>query len=431
MGYKNWLQEMAFNGGGIMRKKILLKAPLLTRSGYGEQSRFALRALRSREDLFDIYIQPLQWGQTSWLASMDEERQWIDATIEKTIGYLQQGGQLDISLQVTIPNEWENLAPINIGYTAGIETTKVAHQWIPKGNEMDKIIAVSNHSKNTFVNTVYQAKNQQTGQEIELRLNTTVSVVNYPVKKFDKLPDLQIDFDYDYNFLTIAQFGPRKNLPNTIKWFVEEFQNEEVGLVVKTNLAKNCLMDRERLYSDLQGFLNNFTDRKCKVYLLHGDMTDEEIHSLYKHPQIKALVALPHGEGFGLPIFEAAYMGLPVVATGWSGQLDFLCDEDKKEHFYNVSFDIQPVQDEVVWDGVIVKESMWAYPREQSAKEQMRACYESSDNTAGEYAEGLMERFSNERMCTAFVEHIINDVSSEQDVDDWLKELEKNIDEHE
>ena len=36
------------------------------------------------------------------------------------------GGQFDISVQVTIPNEWKNIAPLNIGYTAGIETTKVA-----------------------------------------------------------------------------------------------------------------------------------------------------------------------------------------------------------------------------------------------------------------------------------------------------------------
>ena len=47
------LQAMALDGGK-MRKKILLKGPLLTRSGYGEQARFALRSLRSRIDLFDI-----------------------------------------------------------------------------------------------------------------------------------------------------------------------------------------------------------------------------------------------------------------------------------------------------------------------------------------------------------------------------------------
>ena len=46
------------------RKKIFVRGPVLSQSGYGEQSRFALRALRSREDLFDIYVQPIAWGKT-------------------------------------------------------------------------------------------------------------------------------------------------------------------------------------------------------------------------------------------------------------------------------------------------------------------------------------------------------------------------------
>ena len=159
-----------------MKKKVLLKGPLLTRSGYGEQARFALRSLRSRQDLFDIFIQPLQWGKTSWSSEIDEERVWIDQTIEKTIGYVQQGGQFDISLQVTIPNEFERLALVNIGYTAGIETTKVAHQWLQKANEMNKVIVVSTHSKQVFENTSYDAINEQTREQVVLKNNTTIEI---------------------------------------------------------------------------------------------------------------------------------------------------------------------------------------------------------------------------------------------------------------
>ena len=79
---------MALNGG-CMKKNVLLVGPILTRSGYGEQARFALRALRSREDLFNIYIKPITWGQTSWIIDDNDERRWIDETIEKTIGFLQ------------------------------------------------------------------------------------------------------------------------------------------------------------------------------------------------------------------------------------------------------------------------------------------------------------------------------------------------------
>jgi hypothetical protein len=148
MGKQKGLQALALTGGSVIKKKVLLRGPLLTRSGYGEQARFALRALRSQPEACEVFIQPTGWGKTSWVNIQDEERLWIDQTIEKTIAYIQQGGQFDISVQVTIPNEFEKVAPVNIGYTAGIETTRAAHEWLLKANEVvDKIIVVSNHSK--------------------------------------------------------------------------------------------------------------------------------------------------------------------------------------------------------------------------------------------------------------------------------------------
>ena len=130
---------------------------------------------------------------------------------------------------------------------------------------------------------------------------------------------MELNLTTSFNFLAVAQFGPRKNLLNTIKWFVEEFRHEEdVGLVVKSNITKNCLMDRNTLKDQLTNFLRQQGERQCKVYLLHGDLDDTEMHSLYHNHQINAFVSFAHGEGFGLPIFEAAYSGLPVVATGRS-----------------------------------------------------------------------------------------------------------------
>ena len=421
---------MALNGGS-MKKKILLKAPLLTRSGYGEQARFALRSLRSREDLFDIFIQPLQWGQTSWINEYDEERQWIDQTIEKTIGHIQQGGKFDISLQVTIPNEFEKLAPVNVGYTAGIETTKVAHQWIQKVNEMDRVIVVSNHSKQVFEDTQYEAQIEQSGERFILKTETPINVVNYPVKTFESLPELDLDITTPFNFLVVAQFGPRKNLQNTVKWFVEEFRNDDVGLILKTNIAKNCLMDRNKLMNDLTNFIRAQGDKKCKVYLLHGDMTDEEMHSLYKSDKIHAFVSLSHGEGFGLPIFESCYSGLPIVATGWSGQLDFLIDDKGQEQFYNVSFDLKPVLKEAVWDAVILPESMWAYPREASAKKQMRTCYEDklSGNERWDNS-SIVEQFSQQAQYEKFVS-LFDEYSAIQESNNWLNEISDIVKEYE
>ena len=147
-----------------MKKKVIVRGPALSRSGYGEQCRFALRSLRAYENIFDIYLVNTSWGATGWVWDNDDERRWVDMILSKTNMVLQQNIQFDISLQVTIPNEWEKLAPINIGYTAGIESTKITPIWIEKSQLMDRIIVVSEHSKNVFLDTVYTMTNNQTGQ---------------------------------------------------------------------------------------------------------------------------------------------------------------------------------------------------------------------------------------------------------------------------
>ena len=406
-----------------MKKKVLVRGPALTRSGYGEHARFVLRALRDYEDHFDVYLLPVPWGQCGWIYTDDEERRWLDKIITKTAHYQQQQQghpQYDLSIQVTIPNEWQRLAPINIGITAGIETNKVAPVWLEKANMMDKVITISNHSKNVFLETVYDAVHKETGQKLQLRCNKPVEVVHYPVKEFENV-NLNLKLETDFNFLTVSQLGPRKNLENTIRWFVEEFIDQNVGLVVKTFMKGNSILDRAHVGGVVANLLKNYEGRKCKIYLLHGDMTDQEMHSLYKHPKIKAFISLAHGEGFGLPHFEAAYSGLPVIAPEWSGYLDFLCAPKKdkktkkekiKPHFACVDYDIQPVQKDAHWEGVIQPDSMWCYPQQGSYKMKLREVYKDHGrfkSLAKKLQKWILEEFNGQKQLKLMVESILGE----------------------
>ena len=229
-------------------KKLLLRAPVLTQSGYGEHGRMVLRALRTREDLYDIYIHATNWGKTSWQWEDTEERKWIDKCLEKTMKYLHENGEntnFDLSVQVTIPNEWEKVADVNVGITAGIETTKTSAVWLEKANFMDRVVTVSKHSANVFKSTTYDGQNPQTGEEIRLSLQTPIDVVNYPFKNYDTIEELDLNITTSFNFLSIQQWSPRKNVPQLVQAFVEQFRNnEDVGLVLKANLMKNCILDR-------------------------------------------------------------------------------------------------------------------------------------------------------------------------------------------
>jgi glycosyltransferase involved in cell wall biosynthesis len=421
-------------------KTILVRGPALSRSGYGVQTRFALRALRKYEDRFNILLENIPWGQTGWIHQDDEERNWFDQVLHKTNEHIRQQLPIDISLQVTIPNEWQKVAPLNIGFTAGIETNKVSPQWIEKAALMDKIIVVSNHAKQVYENTTYTAVQEGTGQEFPFRVNTPIEVANYPVETLEK-EKFDLKLDYDYNFLTVAQWGPRKNLGNTIRWFIDEFKDEEVGLVVKANVANNSTEDRFYCIEMLNQLLKDKGDRKCKIYLLHGDLTRKQMNYLYTHKKVKAYVTTTHGEGFGLPIFEAAYNGLPVIAPGWSGQNDFLyaptkTGKQKKEKlrplFSRVDFTMQQVPQQVVWDGVIMEDSMWCYPDEKSFKTNLRDVYTNYTRSIGKarkLKKYLLENFSEDIQYKKIVNYIYDD--DFHSMEDWLTSISSEAEVHE
>tara|TARA_R110000824_G_scaffold232511_1_gene420563 strand:+ start:3866 stop:5863 length:1998 start_codon:yes stop_codon:yes gene_type:complete len=415
-----------------MRKKVIVRGPALTRSGYGEHTRFVLRALRKYEDLFDIYLIPVNWGQTNWIYEDNEERRWMDDIIRKTASSQQEKNtQYDISLQVTIPNEWQTMAPVNIGITAGVETTKVAPIWLEKSNMMDKVITISEFAKSGFINTFYDGIDKRTNQQVRLHCSSPIDVVHYPIKHHEKTR-INLKLDTDFNFLTIAQMGPRKNIENTIKWFVEEFIDQEVGLVIKGFKTGGSIIDRTYIEQNMQNILESYENRKCKVYLLHGDMTEEEMHSLYKHPKIKALISLTHGEGFGLPLFEAAYSGLPVLAPDWSGHTDFLYTAEKNEkgktkrkpHFARVDYDISAVQPTAVWDGVIQADSQWCYPQQGSYKMKLREIYKDYGRfkkQAKALQKWILENFKEEDQLRKMVESITGNAVKEIAVEELPK----------
>ena len=412
-------------------KKVIVRAPALSQSGYGEHARFILRALRSKPELFDVYLLNIPWGQTSWIWEDNEERQWIDSIIEKTVHYGQQGGQFDVSLQVTIPNEWQRMAPVNIGVTAGIESTKIAPQWVQKSLEMDKIILTSNHAKFGFENTEVPAIDQSTGQQVMAKVDRPLEVVGYPVKEI-KPAKLDIELKHDFNFLFVGTWIARKNFENTVKWFVEEFYEQEVGLVLKTTMSKNCIRDRNFVEQRLKSLLSEYEGRKCSIHLIHGDMSEEEMTGLYQHPKISAMVNIAHGEGFALPLFEAAYNGLPIVTTSWSGHTDFLYmdTKDKKGKskktpmFQVVSYDIRPVQQEAVWEGVIQADSQWCFAKEWSYKKALRTAFKehgAAKSKAKKLQKWVKEEFAESKQ----YEKLCKSIYGEGELPEWINSVQE------
>jgi glycosyltransferase involved in cell wall biosynthesis len=419
-----------------MRKKVLLVGPILTQSGYGEHARMIYRALKTREDLFDLFINPVNWGATSWANEDTEERKHLDFLINKTFFYMNHKMPFDMTIMVTIPSEWKQYraAPVNIGVCAGIESDRVSPHWLEAANLcVDKVIVPSEFAKEGFVNTIWDVKDQNNNDH-KLSLNKPVEVVHYPVEEEFLNPSNclhdELKFTHDFNFLCVAQWGPRKNIEKTIEYFVNEFIDDDVGLVLKLSTKDSSTIDFYETRKKLKNLLKKYKDRKCSVELLHGNFSREELSSLYTHPQIKAMINFGHGEGYGLPLFEAAAVGLPVITHDWGGQKDFLYAEKKdkkgkkklKPHFSRVSYDLREVQKEAVWDSVIQPESKWAFPHEGACKIAMRQAYENYGLCSGQ-AKRLMksvhDNFTSEEIYSKLVSLV--DLNQQQT---WTNDLD-------
>lgn len=356
-----------------MKTRILMRGPFLSSSGYGVHCRQIARWIIDREKDWDLDVsfQVLPWGQTPWIVNPESENSLIGKIIERT---KEPGPKYDVSIQVQLPNEWDvSLANYNIGITASIETDRANPEWVVACNKMNGVVFPSEHSRKSITNV------------------GKISVPNFVipeafseayVKDPTTLPDLNLTFDTTFNFLIVGQLtattpdSERKNILNSLKWICETFPNDkEVGIVVKTNLGKHTNIDRHNVLNILSQIAREVRPTLFpKFHLVHGMMTDEEMASLYRHPSIKAFVALTRGEGFGLPILEAAVCGLPMISTGWSGHTEFL----SQGKTIVVDYDLVNVPPERVDGRIFVEGARWARPNESDFKKKIKKFKDSS-----------------------------------------------------
>lgn len=354
--------------------RILLRAPLLTTSGYGVHSRQVFEWLSEIKGI-QLDVECLNWGMTPWILNKDYENGLIEK-IMKCSKKIEP--PYDVTFQLQLPDEWDpKLGKVNVGMTALVETDRCNPKWIDACNKMDYVVVPSHFTKSVL---------RRSGI-----LTTPVEVIHeWYDENIDESNDSESLFDKEYekidtkfNFLMIAQLNgtnpedDRKNIYNTVKWICEEFKdNKDVGLILKTNAGKGSTIDKKNTQNILKQMMNSF-DKKLfpKVYLLHGNMSKKEISKLYKRKDVKCYVSATRGEGYGLPLIDAAAAGIPVVATNWSGHLDFL-----KDKFIKINYTLKEIRKEKVENRIFLEGFRWADPDPQDFKEKLKNFYENSES---------------------------------------------------
>ncbi len=405
------------------RPELVFCGPVATMSGYGSHARDLLLSLIEM-DRFNISVISINWGHTPMnaLDSNNPEHKKILDLIRTTP--LQS--QPDIWMQCTIPNEFQPVGKYNIGITAGIETDLCSGEFIEGCNRMDMIIVPSKHAKWVFDNTQYEKRDKVTNQPIGVvKLEKPIHVLHEGVRldifnreskeiksvynELDKVPE-------SFAFLFVGHwmkgdFGQdRKDVSGLVFTFFETFGDtpNPPALILKSSSGTFSVTDRSRLIDKIN-LIKHMSKKKNfpNVYVLHGELTDEEMNSLYNHPKVKAFVSFTKGEGYGRPIAEFMTTGKPVIVPGWSGQVDFV---DEKFHTH-LRGTLTEVHKSAIWEGVINNGSKWFTVDYQNAAKVLDKVYRNYGTylmSSKRSISSMEKRWSYDAMKDKFVELLDN-----------------------
>jgi len=403
-----------------MRQNLVISCPATSRSGYGDHARDLIRSLLAM-DKFNIQVMDQRWGNCPRNALSKDD---IISKLILPLGPM--NSQPDIWIQVTVPNEFQPIGKqYNIGITAGMETDKVAPEWIEGCNKMDMIIVPSHHSKVVFQQTTFENKDNR--EKLSLQKPIHVLFEGLDIDVFDKIDPRQapeailntIDtIKESFCFLVCGHWlqgsmtHDRKDIGGTIQTFLHTFKNikNKPALILKTSSATFSVIDREDMLNRIDAIKKQsgiHAKDLANIYLLHGDLSPEEMNALYNHEKVKAMVSFTHGEGFGRPLLEFSVTGKPVIASNWSGHVDFL----PNNFTFKIPGELKEVDSSALQEGIIIKGAKWFYVNYGYASNLIKDIYRNYKNyinSSRKQRKYVKDNFSLDAMTEEFT-RIVND----------------------
>jgi len=366
-------------------KKVLFNGAMLGASGYSEASRNYVAAMNLYPEDINLAVKSVDFER--WKTDQSKYMPILSPLMRK-----HNNPEVQI-IHMTPQNfrRYKKPGIKNIGYLAW-ETTRLPDGWAAMCNQMDEIWCPSSWNKEVFENCG----------------------VTVPVKKIEHTIDLSqfegIQIDKEFNppkdkflFYSIFQWTERKNPAGLIKAFLSEFsKSENVSLVLKTYIQNNTEADKVAVSSEIKKVISTMWTKgdHPDIMLYHKMLSRDQILSLHK---IGHCLVMPHrAEGWSCSHFESMAMGNPTIGTGFSGNTEFMNDDNS----FLIDYQLTPVSG-MPW-GLYSGKGMWAEPNLEHLMSHMRNVFDNYEEAKkkGTKAKEDMQKYSWENIGRKIVNEI-------------------------
>ncbi len=351
---------------------LIWNAPLRDPSGYADEARHFLFALDAAGA--NVAARAIRWSDKIALLSPDRER-ILGRMLTRNVQTNQALSVCHILAPLFQPDP---RALANVGRTM-FETDRLPTGWADACNRMDAVWVPSAFNVATFTQAGVQAD----------KLRVVPGAID--LAPYDMgCAALRVDGARGFNFLSVFDWTLRKGWDALIRAFVEEFgAGEDVALILKTHSSLGYtgaqMLDAVAAY--ITQTLGRDLNRIPDIVLQDANVPDARMPSLYRASDCYVMPS--RGEGWGRPYMEAMAMGLPVIATGWSGQTAFLNAQNSLVLDYTLT-DVPPD----AWrETPTYKGHQWAEPSPSHLRALLRRSFEDrqSGKLLGQAARAHLE----------------------------------------
>lgn len=329
-------------------------------------------------------IQPNGYREFAQMFVEALRREYAVVTDTLTVGHKKSSasGDATVNIVVTTPEHFQGQiiqGATNLGYTMW-ESSRIRPDWAEACNLMQGIIVPALNSKEALI---------RSGVTVPIHIVPPfVDLAAFPAKVHSGV----------FTFLSIFQWGERKDPETLLRAYWEEFSTtENVRLIIKTWPFFG--ETQNHIKWGIEGVRRSMRlSSHAKLTVLDGNLPREEILGL--HALADCYVSSHHGEGWSMPLMDAMASGTPCVATGYGGNLAFM----NAMNSFLVDYTEVPAEPKNPWLRSVYGGSTWAQADLTDLRTKMRAVFESShgERLLGQLARHDMAAFSVANTAAAF-----------------------------